>query len=289
MFLMKRNLFLAAVALVVGGVAVGLKRASASAGQQSPTCHYCQSGYKVVKALFDGNKEPRLKGLVVWLPMLSQDTADAASAEAKSFADTRLVQGWDDQKQIGAAFSKTLALTGTAWDVYLIYPAGVEWTGDVPPKPQFWMHQLKEEKSGADPKLCLNVPYFTAQLNAQIALLTDHEVEAGPKDISVAELARRLNEKDLFVYDVNGEKLFRQGHVRGARRVLHDDITTATLPENKAAALVFYCTEGCGSSRGVAKDAMKRGYKNVYFMPAGIDGWTAAAMPTITGDVDKVL
>ena len=29
-----------------------------------------------------------------------------------------------------------------AWDVYLAYARGVRWTGELPPKPNYWMQQL---------------------------------------------------------------------------------------------------------------------------------------------------
>jgi hypothetical protein len=98
--------------------------------------------------------------------------AKAASAEADSFLDPRLVQGWDGQKQIGDAFAKTLALTRTAWDVYLIYPAGVEWREDLPPKPAFWMHQLDEKKNGADPKLELDAAVFSKKVDEAVSKLS---------------------------------------------------------------------------------------------------------------------
>ena len=35
-----------------------------------------------------------------------------------------------------------LPTPGAAWDVYLLYGRGVQWTGLQPPKPNYWMHQL---------------------------------------------------------------------------------------------------------------------------------------------------
>lgn len=32
--------------------------------------------------------------------------------------------------------------TGPAWDVYLLYQAGIEWGDSAPPRPTFFMHQL---------------------------------------------------------------------------------------------------------------------------------------------------
>ncbi len=46
-----------------------------------------------------------------------------------------------------------------AWDVYLIYDRSAKWTGDLPPKPAFWMHQL----GGVFPERTLDPDTFAAQ------------------------------------------------------------------------------------------------------------------------------
>lgn len=35
-----------------------------------------------------------------------------------------------------------LPTPGPAWDVYLLFPRGARWNADLPPRPNFWMHQL---------------------------------------------------------------------------------------------------------------------------------------------------
>lgn len=108
----------------------------------SPVCPMCQRGHDVVKALFSRHPSERLRGLRVWLPMYPGDAREAAQREAVAFMDSRLVDGWDAQRRTGNAFARTLGLTRTAWDVYLLYAPGVRWEGDDPPEPTFWMHQL---------------------------------------------------------------------------------------------------------------------------------------------------
>ena len=88
--------------------------------------------------------------------MLPADSAEAAVAQAESFRDRRLVQGWDPQRRIGDAFAGMLKLARTAWDVYLLYPREVRWEGDEPPPPGFWMRQLTSDW-GADEALFLDV------------------------------------------------------------------------------------------------------------------------------------
>jgi copper chaperone CopZ len=130
----------------------------------SPTCGICQKGQRVVQSVFSKYpKDARLRGFVVWLPMLPSDSKDSAGAQAASFEDGRLMQHWDGDRASGNLLAKTLGLKGSAWDVYLLYAPGVQWTGEQPPAPTFWMHQLREE-SGADQRACLNPAVFEGKV-----------------------------------------------------------------------------------------------------------------------------
>ena len=130
----------------------------------SPTCGICQKGQRVVQSVFSKYpNDSRLRGFVVWLPMLPSDSKEAAGAQAASFVDPRVVQQWDADRASGNLMAKTLALKGSAWDVYLLYAPGVKWTGDEPPAPTFWMHQLRAE-DGADQRACLNPSVFLGKV-----------------------------------------------------------------------------------------------------------------------------
>lgn len=130
----------------------------------SPTCGICQKGQRVVQSVFSKHaNDARLRGFVVWLPMLPSDSKESAGAQAASFVDGRMMQQWDGDRASGNLLAKTLGLKGSAWDVYLLYAPGVKWTGDQPPAPTFWMHQLREE-SGADQRACLNPAVFEGKV-----------------------------------------------------------------------------------------------------------------------------
>jgi hypothetical protein len=131
----------------------------------SPTCGACQYGQRVVQSIFTDIGDPQLRGFVVWLPMLSADDQREAELQAGTFTDARITQRWDGRRESGKQFSKTLRLNGAAWDVYLLYAPGVRWSGDTPPQPTFWMHQLRSE-SGADQRVCLNPAVMMSKVNA---------------------------------------------------------------------------------------------------------------------------
>lgn len=56
--------------------------------------------------------------------------------------DPRVRNYWDGGEVVGRAYEALLGTPGPAWDVYLLFRRGVRWHGSVPPKPDFWMHQL---------------------------------------------------------------------------------------------------------------------------------------------------
>ena len=96
---------------------------------------------------------------------------DALEAEELLSNDQRFViQGWDGQRLVGEAFARTLKLNCPAWDVYLVYDAGVKWMGERAPQPSFWMHQLSAE-SGADPKLQLKPEKLQKAVEKRLAEL----------------------------------------------------------------------------------------------------------------------
>lgn len=82
--------------------------------------------------------------MVFWVPMLADDGLSTAALQAGSWYERRVDQWWDAEQDMSRRFRRVLGLHGPAWDVYLLYPRGVQWTGELPPTPAFWMHQLPE-------------------------------------------------------------------------------------------------------------------------------------------------
>jgi hypothetical protein len=69
--------------------------------------------------------------------MLDGDELPEAQAAADAMRDRPLAQFWDGDKKYGAEVARSLGLTGwTAWDIYLFYPPGAQWTDQGMPKPE---------------------------------------------------------------------------------------------------------------------------------------------------------
>jgi len=97
----------------------------------------------VHEKVFKGIATEALKGYAVWEPILRTDDARGARKATTILPDPRVGHYWIDGQEVGEAFQAPLGLKDEpAWDVYLVYPPGIEWKGKSPPKPTYFMHQL---------------------------------------------------------------------------------------------------------------------------------------------------
>lgn len=117
-----------------------------------------------MREMFEENQSELLHGVIIWTPMLMADSLDAAKQRETKFSDARLGHYWDPDRILGGLLSRTLNLKAPiAWDVYLTYPPDHPWEADLPPKPEFWMHQLDE-----DPALYLDPVRLKQNVQAMI-------------------------------------------------------------------------------------------------------------------------
>ncbi len=126
-------------------------------------------------------------------------------------------------------------------------------------------------------------PRFIGLLLALAAATT---VNAHPASVlSLSEVSALLDRKEaVFIYDANERESYLAGHIPGARWVRYSAVTAAQLPPAKDAKLIFYCyNPQCGASEQAAAQAMALGFRNVWRMPEGIQGWRAANMPVVAG------
>ena len=109
-----------------------------------------------MQEIFEENKTETLYGAMVWTPMISTDNIESAIQRELKFSDVRMKQFWDPDRIFGRLLSQTLKLSiSIAWDVYLVYPPDHPWDAELPPSPEFWMHQQNEKNS-----LYLDPPRF---------------------------------------------------------------------------------------------------------------------------------
>jgi hypothetical protein len=75
--------------------------------------------------------------IVAWIPMLDSDDRDAAVAMTSVYADRSIPQFWDGEQLLGLEVSRSMGIEvdRAAWDIYLFYPPGAEWTDAGMPPP----------------------------------------------------------------------------------------------------------------------------------------------------------
>ena len=106
----------------------------------------------------------------------------------------------------------------------------------------------------------------------------------GLRTISPTELQRRLQAGEARAIDVNSRGSWAQAHVPGAVNLDPVSYDPTSLPADRSALLVFYCSNPlCRKAPNAALRAKKLGYDNVRVMSAGIKGWLSAGLPTESG------
>ena len=94
------------------------------------------------KHVFEAIANESLKSYAVWEPILRTDDERSARKATTILPDTRVHHYWIESQAVGEMFQAPLGLKGEpAWDVYLVYPPGIEWKGSKPPQPAYYMHQ----------------------------------------------------------------------------------------------------------------------------------------------------
>ena len=106
----------------------------------------------------------------------------------------------------------------------------------------------------------------------------------GLRGIAPRELHARIVQGDITVVDMNARHAWLQARVPGAIN-LAPDFDDSQLPTERAAPLVFYCSNPlCRKAPYAARKASKLGYTDVRVMSAGISGWLSAKLPFDSGE-----
>jgi hypothetical protein len=68
-------------------------------------------GARVVREIFQRWKTSKLRGYLVWIPMLAADDLKAALGREAFFQDERIHQSWDGERALGQLVSRSLGLS----------------------------------------------------------------------------------------------------------------------------------------------------------------------------------
>jgi len=118
------------------------------------------------------------------------------------------------------------------------------------------------------------------------ATLLTASVYAGEfADITPADVLAAAKAKSAVIIDANSPDSYKAGHVPGALSFASiRNSLASSLPADKNTLIIAYCgNPHCPAYLQAAKAAQKLGYTNIKHMPAGIDGWNEAKLPTEAG------
>jgi rhodanese-related sulfurtransferase len=102
-------------------------------------------------------------------------------------------------------------------------------------------------------------------------------------EITPEELQDMRDNDDPVIIDVLPHKYFRKQHIPGALNIEGDNLDLAEQLLDKDRPIVVYCMDDqCGASPQAAKNLEAKGFKNVYDLPSGIEGWKEAGYPVQT-------
>jgi hypothetical protein len=111
----------------------------------SPTCGACLLGASQVSEQLVKLERGKNAGIyVVWVPRLNgleRNVPAASRVVAAAWAQ----QYWDGSDLLGRQYKQVLGWNNNAWDVYMLYGPQVQWKGNLPPTPGFFMHQTDEK------------------------------------------------------------------------------------------------------------------------------------------------
>ena len=98
----------------------------------------------VLRSIIEFSPDADISIAIVWINKLAADSRKAAEISACTFNDQRISQFYDPQQLSGRAVAESLGWQGrVAWDIYLFYTAGSQWSETLP-LPLDWMHQLTD-------------------------------------------------------------------------------------------------------------------------------------------------
>jgi hypothetical protein len=115
-----------------------------------PICPGCLRGLDDMnKDLLSNTNDPRLQTFIVHVPRMNPPPKEKDVPEAATLLRNDHVHHyWNPTGSFGRELADGLELKIDgediyAWDVWLVYAPDAVWDGEVPPKPEYFMHQLR--------------------------------------------------------------------------------------------------------------------------------------------------
>ena len=110
---------------------------------------------------------------------------------------------------------------------------------------------------------------------------------SGMINIEASDAVKLMN-NDAVVVDLRNAEAYSRGHIVGARNIPSDELTAKmdSLEKFKSKPIVTVCDSGISSTRAV-NQLRNAGFESAYGLKGGMNGWSQAGMPVVTGKKTK--
>ncbi|MFC0322646.1 rhodanese-like domain-containing protein [Gallibacterium melopsittaci] len=105
----------------------------------------------------------------------------------------------------------------------------------------------------------------------------------GPKEIDQATLTQLINKQNGIIIDLRSTEEFTRGHIAGSQNILPNDIkqkNIGKIAKHTESPVVVVCRSGL-TARTSAAQLYKQGFKQVFTLKDGVEGWKAANLPLV--------
>ena len=102
-------------------------------------------------------------------------------------------------------------------------------------------------------------------------------------NVDTGEAVRLIN-NDGVVVDIRSSDAFARGHIVKAKNIPSDELDgkISQIDKFKAKPIVAVCDNGITSTK-VVTTLRNAGFESVYNLKGGMNGWTQAGLPVVTG------
>lgn len=106
---------------------------------------------------------------------------------------------------------------------------------------------------------------------------------SGMVNVETSEAVRLIN-NDGVVIDIRSSDAYSRGHIVNAKNIPTDELDAkiSQIDKFKSKPIVAVCDNGITSTKAVTA-LRKAGFESVYNLKGGMNGWTQAGLPVVTG------
>lgn len=110
---------------------------------------------------------------------------------------------------------------------------------------------------------------------------------SGMVNIEPVDAVKLIN-NNAVVVDLRSSDAHARGHIVNARSIPSDELEAklSTLTDFKSKPVIAVCDSGISSTRAV-NTLRQKGFESVYGLKGGMNGWSQAGLPVVTGKKTK--